>query len=100
MLFSIEKVDDAEWSVDEATEKFLSPNVRNCWKLAFREGVEIDENNFEASYFKKIPEVTAYQARYDLTYITPSRHQLRCKVSWKTTFERRKKAYNIYSAIA
>lgn len=76
----LENVIEAEWGVDEATDKLQLSDEGHNWKTAFREGVDLDERMFKENNYET-RENNPYIARYDLTYLTPSHHQLRCKVS-------------------
>lgn len=80
MYFSLEKVDEGEWSIDEATNMFESLNIKNYWKRSFKEGVQVNEAIFRGHYREQSPEDFAFIARYDLTFLTPCWHQIRCKV--------------------
>ena len=80
MYFSLEKVDEREWSIDEATEMFESSNSKKYWKRSFKEGVQVDEAIFRGHYREQSPEDVAFISRYDLTFLTPCWHQIRCKV--------------------
>ncbi|KAJ7369997.1 hypothetical protein OS493_034943 [Desmophyllum pertusum] len=63
------EADDGEWSIDEATH----------WKVGFKEGAILDEINLEENVnsCEKTPE--DFIARYDLSYLTPCAHRIRCK---------------------
>ena len=56
----------------------LSDEEHN-WKTAFRAKLDFDEGMFKENNYK-IYENDPYIARYDLVYLTPSNHQLKCKV--------------------
>ena len=80
VLFSLEEVTQGEWGVDEVAEKLHLPAGGNNWKLAFREGVDLDERIFTRNHYRENSEDMPYIGRYDLTYLTPCHHQLLCKV--------------------
>ncbi|KAL9958476.1 hypothetical protein ACROYT_G035492 [Oculina patagonica] len=75
------EADEREWSIDEATKKLQTSGEGNYWKVAFKEGVDLDEKVLEENSREKTNE--EFIARYDLTYLTPCSHQIRCKV-WVT----------------
>ncbi|KAJ7369998.1 hypothetical protein OS493_034944 [Desmophyllum pertusum] len=76
-----DEADDGEWSIDEATQKFQYSAEGNYWKVGFKEGAILDEINLEENSCEKTPE--DFIARYDLSYLTPCAHRIRCKV-WVT----------------
>ena len=78
MLSSTDEADEGEWSIDQAREKFQSSNGENYWKVAFNGGVNFDERILDEIFCEKTPE--DYIARYDLTYLVPFGHEIRCKV--------------------
>jgi len=82
-LSSLENVDERNWTIDEATGEFQWSNRKNYWKLSFKEGVQLSESIFRGNYKEEIPGDPAYIARYDLTFLTPCWHQLRCKVRFQ-----------------
>lgn len=73
-----EEVAEGEWSIDEATGKLQSSVAENYWKVAFKAGVNLDEKILEGHLSKTTTE--DFKVRYDLTYLTPRGHQMRCKV--------------------
>ena len=79
LLYFLENVSEEDWTVNEVTEKLQSSDERSNWKMAFREGVDLDERTFKENRYRE-DENIPFKARYDLTYLTPSRCQLRCKV--------------------
>lgn len=83
MKFLIEEADE-EWTVDEANEKFQPSSEENCWRTAFNQGVDVNEKIFDDYPCQKSSE--EYVARYDLTFLTPCAHELRCKVSLSNLF--------------
>ena len=84
LLSSIEEADEGEWSIDEAMKKLQSPEEGNLWKVTFKEGVDLDEKLLEGASYEKASE--DFIARYDLTYVTPCWHEIRCKVTAYTLF--------------
>jgi len=79
LLPSIEEAEGGEWSIDEAMKKLQSPEEGNHWKVTFKEGVDLDEKVLEGTSYEKTSE--DFIARYDLTYVTPCWHEIRCKVT-------------------
>lgn len=77
-ILSLEEAQDGDWGIDEVTKKFQRSAEGNYWKVAFKEGVDLDEKLLQGNSCKKTPE--EFIARYDLTYLTPCFHQIRCKV--------------------
>ncbi|PFX25863.1 hypothetical protein AWC38_SpisGene9466 [Stylophora pistillata] len=76
-----EEVTEGEWSIDEATRKLQSSEAENYWKVAFEEGLNLDEKILEGHLCKTTTE--DFKVRYDFTYLTPCGHQVRCKKkSW------------------
>ena len=86
LLPSIEEANEGEWSIDEATKKLQSPEEGNDWKVIFKEGVDLDEKILEGNSYEKTSE--DYIARYDLTYVTPCWHEIRCKVVAYSCFQK------------
>lgn len=80
LLFFLENVSEGDWTVDEVTEKLQSSDERSNWKMTFREGADLNERIFKENNYKEANENVPFKARYDLTYLTPSRRQLRFKV--------------------
>ena len=82
MLSIIGEAEEEDWTIDEATEKFQPSGEGIYWKPAFNQGVTLDEKIFEEYACNKTSE--EYIARYDLSYLTPCSHEVRCKVRLKT----------------
>ncbi len=81
MLSFTEEAAEGEWNSDGVTAKFQSSAERNYWKVAFREGVDFVEDIFKGNHCEKTPEeYTEYVTRYDLTFLSPCCHQIKCKV--------------------
>lgn len=78
-FITAEVSEEERWSIDEATKKFRPQEGQDYWRIAFKEGVNIDEHILERNFGKKSPK--EYYARHDLTFLAPSGHELRCKVS-------------------
>lgn len=79
---SLEEASDGQWSIDEVTEK-LQPSDGDNWNVVFKEVVNLEEKIFEENICDKTPEeYVDYAARHDLTFLTPSGHQIRCKVNF------------------
>ena len=66
---------DQVWSINEAVNK-LQATPQSEWLVAFNEGVELEDkvvhDTFEEDFI----------ARYDLSFLTPRRQSMRCKVSF------------------
>ena len=73
-----EEADDGEWTIEEVIEKFQQSREGILWRTALNQGVHLDETFFEEHVARKTSE--EYIARYDLTYLTPGAHEIRCKV--------------------
>ncbi|XP_068751300.1 uncharacterized protein [Montipora capricornis] len=73
-----EEADDGEWTIEEVIEKFQQSSEGILWRTALNQGVHLDETFFEEHVARKTSE--EYIARYDLTYLTPGAHEIRCKV--------------------
>ena len=81
LILCIEEANDGQWSIDEVTEKLRQSGGDN-WKVEFKEVVNLEEKIFEENVCDKTPEeYVDYAARHDLTFLTPSGHQIRCKVN-------------------
>ncbi|XP_022808825.1 uncharacterized protein LOC111345809 isoform X2 [Stylophora pistillata] len=78
-------VEKREWSIDDATKKFKYSAHGKYWKVSFQGGVDfMAADLFKNYFFENTPEeYLDYIARYDLTFLTPCRYQVRCKV-WVT----------------
>lgn len=87
-----EEVTEGEWSIDEVTAKLQSSEAENYWKVAFKEGVNLDEKILEGNLCETTTE--DFKVRYDLTYSTPCGHQVRCKV-WVAKADINKKLEDI-----
>ena len=71
-----------EWSIDDATTRFEYSADGNYWKVAFQEGVDFIADLFQNYFYENTPkEYRNYATRFDLAFVTPCSHQLRCKVS-------------------
>ena len=83
LIRCIEEANDGQWSIDEVTEK-LRPSDGDNWKVVFKEVVNLEEKIFEENVCDKTPEeYVDYAARHDLTFLTPSGHQIRFKVNFR-----------------
>ena len=77
------EVTERNWSIDEITEKLGSPTDGVFWNVAFKEVANLDEKMLEENVCDKTPEeYVDYAARHDLSFLTPSGHQLRFKVEF------------------
>ncbi|PFX13629.1 putative serine/threonine-protein kinase pats1, partial [Stylophora pistillata] len=86
---------EGEWSIDDAATRFQYSADGNYWKVAFQEGVDFMADSFENYFYESTPkEYRDYAARYDLTFLTPCSHQLRCKV-WVTKKDGKEKLEGI-----
>lgn len=73
----LENIRDDQWSIEEANGKFR----QHSWKRSFNlEGVNLNEITLKRHYRERFPEEIGYATRYDLTFLSPCWHQLRCKV--------------------
>ena len=86
LILCIEEANDGQWSIDEVTEKLRQSGGDN-WKVVFKEVVNLEEKIFEENVCDKTPEeYVDYAARHDLTFLTPSGHQIRFKVNFIGVF--------------
>lgn len=69
---------EEQWSVEEATKKLQSQEGQDYWKIAFKEGVNVDKHVLERNFGQKYPR--EYYARYDLTFVVSSGHELKGKI--------------------
>lgn len=69
---------EEQWSIEEATKKFQPQEGQDYWKIAFKEGVNVDQQILEKNFGQKYPR--EYHARYDLTFVISSGHELRGKI--------------------
>lgn len=77
------EVTERHWSIDEIKEKLGSPTDGVYWNVAFKEVANLDEKILEENVCDKTPEeYVDYAARHDLSFLTPSGHQLRFKVEF------------------
>ena len=85
VLFDIvEDVLQQTWGIEEITEKFQKPDEgESFWKVSFTQRDDIPEDIFKRNGYIEITEDDEYISRYDLTYLTPCFHKLRCKVSYR-----------------
>lgn len=70
--------DEEQWSIEEATKKFQPQEGQDYWKIAFKEGVNVDQQVLEKNFGQKYRR--EYHARYDLTFVVSSGHELRGKI--------------------
>ena len=83
LILCIEEANDGQWSIEEVTEKLRQSGGDN-WKVVFKEVVNLEEKIFEENVCDKTPEeYVDYAARHDLTFLTPSGHQIRFKVNFR-----------------
>lgn len=69
---------EEQWSIEEATKKFQPQEGQDYWKIAFKEGVNVDQQILEKNFGQKYSR--EYHARYDLTFVVSSGHELRGKI--------------------
>ncbi|CAH3166443.1 unnamed protein product [Pocillopora meandrina] len=70
-----------EWSIDDATTRFEYSADGDYWKVTLQEGVDFMADLFENYFYENTPkEYRDYTARFDLTFLTPCSHELKCKV--------------------
>ena len=82
VLSFAEEAAEGEWCIEGANAKLGPSAEANSWRVAFKEGVDFVEDIFKRNYYEETPEeCSEYGTRYDLTYVSPCGHQLRCKVS-------------------
>ena len=77
-MITAEVSDEEQWSIEEATKKFQPQEGKDYWKIAFKEGVNVDQQVLEKNFGQKYRR--EYHARYDLTFVVSSGHELRGKV--------------------
>ena len=77
-MITAEVSGEEQWSIEEATKKFQPQEGQDYWKIAFKEGVNVDQQILEKIFGQKYPR--EYHARYDLTFVISSGHELRGKV--------------------
>lgn len=69
------------WSIADAVKKLqATPQKRNEWLVAFKEGVELDDKVVYDTFGEKTEE--DFMARYDFSFLTPRSQAMRCKVSF------------------
>lgn len=70
------------WSIREATARIKYLKNKHYWMPAFNlEGITPNERALRRQYKERLPEEIGYVSRYNLTFLTPCWHRLRCKVS-------------------
>ena len=81
-MIKISTVDvDEKWSITEALNKLqATPQRRNDWLVAFKEGVELEDKVVYDTFGEQNEE--DFIARYDLSLLTPRSQPMRCKVSF------------------
>jgi len=81
-VHKISTVDVGEtWNLTEAVNKLqATPQSRNEWLVAFKEGVELDDKVVYDTFGEQNDE--DFIARYDLSFLTPRSQSMRCKVSF------------------
>jgi len=81
-IVKISTVDvDETWSTTELLNKLqATPQGRNEWPVAFKEGVELEDKVVYDTFGEQKEE--DFIARYDLSLLTPQSQTMRCKVSF------------------
>lgn len=69
------------WSVTEAVPK-IQKGRKSDWRIAFKEGVQIDKKVLQETFNTQPAEDDLYSARYDLSFLTPRGRSIRCKVGY------------------
>lgn len=79
-VHKISTVDVGEtWNLTEAVNKLqATPQSRNEWLVAFKEGVELDDKVVYDTFGEQNDE--DFIARYDFSFLTPRSQSMRCKV--------------------
>jgi len=93
-VIKISTVDvDETWSITEALNKLqATPQRRNDWLVAFKEGVELEDKVVYDTFGEQNEE--DFIARYDLSLLTPRSQPMRCKV-WVANKDVKKKLEEI-----
>lgn len=69
------------WTIDDAVKKLRgTPQKRNEWQVAFKEGVELEDKVVYDTFGEQSEE--DFMARYDFSFLTPRSQSMRCKVSF------------------
>ena len=68
------------WNIAQAVGK-IQKGRKSDWRLAFKEGVQIDKEVLQETFSTKPAEDDLYVARYDLSFLTPQSTSVRCKVT-------------------
>ena len=69
---------DETWSIADAVKKLqTTPQKRNEWQVAFKEGVELEDN---VVYDTDKERKEDFVVRYDFSFLTPRSQPMRCKV--------------------
>ena len=55
---------------------------KSDWRIAFKEGVQIDKKVLQETFNTQPAEDDLYSARYDLSFLTPRGRSIRCKVGY------------------
>ena len=58
---------------------------KSDWRIAFKEGVQIDKNVLQETFSTQPAEDDFFAARYDLSFLTPRGRSIRCKVGYVTS---------------
>ena len=77
-LITAEVSGEEKWSIEEATKQFQLLGGQDYWKIAFKEGVNVDQQVLEKNFGQKYSR--EYHARYDLTLFVSGGRKLRGKV--------------------
>ena len=55
---------------------------KSDWRVAFKEGLQIDKKVLQETFSTQPDEDDLYAARYDLCFLTPRGRSIRCKVGY------------------
>jgi len=80
-----DEADVAEiWNITEAVAKLQNSasGKKSDWRIAFKEGVQIDKKVLQETFGTQPDEDDLYAARYDLCFLTPRGRSMRCKVGY------------------
>ena len=69
------------WNMTEAVPK-IQKGRKSDWRIAFKEGVQIDKKMLQETFGTQPAEDDLYAARYDLSFLTPLGRPIRCKVGY------------------
>ena len=82
LIYNLTLTADVEetWNIADAVKKLqATPQKRNEWQVAFKEGVELEDKVVYDTFGEETKE--DFIARYDFSFLTPRSQSMRCKVS-------------------